>query len=427
MHQLVLIVVIISIVYYFIFTNRRIRTISPFFGAIVLIFLGLISFERAISYIDFTKIGIIIGLMIITIIARDSGLFEFLAIKVFRYSKGDSWSLFVFLSILTGILASLTDEITTLLFMANIAIAITSILEISSIPFLISQIIFANIGGIATYWGTHVNIMIGTSAGFSFFDFMYHTAPIAIILAIVSVYYFKIILRKTILKSKFPPEILKNFDKINEKKCIIDQSLFKKIIIITVIVLMVALFPHIFQNDLAVIVPLIALTLVVLTPEKSVHSIYAQIDWAIIFFIIGLNILAGTLEEHGIIDILSRKILEMTKENNTSITLLFLTSNTFLSSFLDNVPIVNLFIPIAKDIIEIVPTMNPIIWITMIIASNMGANGTLIGTASNLIVAEIAENNKQRIGFWYYFRIAFPLVIIHFIISAIYIYLRYLI
>lgn len=426
MNQLFLTILIISIVYFFIFTNRRLRTTSSFLGAIVVIFLGLISFDAAVSYIDFTKLGIIIGMMILTTIAKDSGLFQFLAIRMMRLSYGNPWALFVLLSILTGVLSSVFDEITTLLFMTNITLAITSILEISSVPFLISQIIFANIGGMATYLGTPANIMIGSAANFCFFDFIYHTAPVAVILTIVSIYYFKIIFGKIILKNKAPREIIENFDRINERECIVNQGLFKKTIIVTSMAIFLALFSHIFQLDLVVIVLLAALVLLFLTPEKNVHSIYAQIDWAIIFFIIGLNILAGTLEEHGIINILSKNLLQITKENPISINFIFFTSNTFLSSFLDNIPIINLAIPIAKDVIKEIPMIDPIIWITVSIASNIGANGTLVGTASNLIVADIAEKNNQRIYFWYFFRIGFPLVIIHFIISFIFIYLRYL-
>ncbi len=195
--------------------------------------------------------------------------------------------------------------------------------------------------------------------------------------------------------------------------------------IVLTVGIILALFSHVLQLDLTIIILLAALTLMVLHPEKSVHSIYAQVDWEIVFFIMGLNILAGSLEEHGIINIFSKQLLQITRENPDSINFLFFASNTFLSSFLDNIPIINLAIPVAKHIIREVPAIDPLVWITMAIASNIGANGTLIGTASNLIVADIAAKNNQPIRFWYFFKIGFPLVVIHFVISFLYIYLRY--
>lgn len=427
MNQLILTIIIISLVYFFIFTNRRIRTSSAFLGGIVVILIGLISFEKAVGYIDFNKIGIIIGVMVFTTIAKDSGIFQFLAIKVMRYSHGNPWLLLILLSLLTGALSSFFDEITTVLFMANITIAITSILGISSIPFLISEIIFANIGGMATYLGTPANIMIGSAAHLTFFDFIYHTTPIAIILTMVNIYYFKIIFSKTLLENKIPQHVVSRLDEINGNECITDHILFRKIVIMIFIGITLIFLSHIFEIDLAVIILFLAITLLFITPGKSAHSIYSQIDWGIVFFLIGLNILAGTMEEHGIIDILSQKIVQLTKANFQHLDFLFLVSSTFMSSFLDNIPIVNLAIPVIDHIVQEFPSTAPVVWIAIVLGSNIGANGTLIGTASNLIVAEIAEKNNQHIYFWYFFKIAFPLVVIDLIVASIYFYFRYLI
>lgn len=160
MIKLTLSLIVLIITYFLIFTNRRIRTTSAFFGAILAIILGLITFDKAITYIDFNKLGIIIGMMIFTIIAKESGIFQYLALKVIKYNKGNPLILLITLSLLAGFLSSILDEITTLLLLANITLAITYILGISPLPFLISEIIFSNIGGLATYIGTPVDIMI---------------------------------------------------------------------------------------------------------------------------------------------------------------------------------------------------------------------------------------------------------------------------
>ena len=98
-----------------------------------------------------------------------------------------------------------------------------------------------------------------------------------------------------------------------------------------------------------------------------------------------------------------------------------------MSSFFDNIPIVALTIPIIENISHhLGPTTITVLWWALALGTNIGANGTLIGTASNLIVADIAEKNNQPIPFWYFVKIAFPLVILDFIIASIYIYLRYL-
>ena len=426
MLKLILSLIILIITYFLIFTNRRIRTTSAFFGATLAIILGLITFDKAITYIDFNKLGIIIGMMIFTIIAKESGIFQYLALKVIKYSKGNPLILLITLSFLAGFLSSILDEITTLLFLANITLAITYILGISPLPFLISEIIFANIGGLATYIGTPVDIMIGSAANLNFYDFIYHMTPISLILVIVNIFYLINLFKNTLRKNNIPMEIISRLNKIDEKKAITNPALFKNSLLILSIVLIASFFSHIINLNLAIIYLSGAIILLIISQDRP-DEIYAQIDWKIILFLIGLNVLAGTLVENGLIEIISSKLLSFSGENLNFLSLITLGSSTFMSSFFDNIPIVALTIPIIENISHHLGSTNiAVLWWALALGANVGANGTLIGTASNLIVADIAEKNNQPIPFWYFVKVAFPLVILNFFISLIYVYLRYL-
>jgi len=426
MIKLILSLIVLIITYFLIFTNRRIRTTSAFFGAILTIVLGLITFNKAITYIDFNKLGIIIGMMIFTIIAKESGIFQYLALKVIKYSKGNPLILLITLSFLAGFLSSILDEITTLLFLANITLAITYILGISPLPFLISEIIFSNIGGMATYIGTPVDIMIGSAANLNFYDFIYHMTPISLILITVNIFYLINLFKDTLRKNNIPTEIISRLNKIDEKKAITNPTLFKNSLLILSIVLIASFFSHIINLNLAIIYLSGAIILLIISQDRP-DEIYAQIDWRIIFFLMGLNILAGTLVENGLIEIISSKLLIFSGENLNFLSFITLGLSTFMSSFFDNIPIVALTIPIIENISHhLGPTTITVLWWALALGTNIGANGTLIGTASNLIVADIAEKNNQPIPFWYFVKIAFPLVILDFIIASIYIYLRYL-
>ena len=425
MTKLILSLIILIITYFLIFTNRRIRTTSAFFGAILAITLGLITFDKAITYIDFNKLGIIIGIMIFTIIAKESGIFQYLALKTTKYSKGNPLILLISLSLLAGFLSSILDEITSLLFLANITLAITHILEISPLPFLISEIIFANIGGLATYIGTPTNIMIGSAAKLNFYDFIYHTTPISIILILFNVFYFVILFKNTFKKSDIRNDIILHLNKIDERRVITNLPLFKNSLLILSVTIIASFFSHLINLNLAIIYLLGAIILLFVSHNKP-DEIYAQIDWRIIFFLIGLNILAGTLEENGLIEIASSKLLTLTNGSINLLSFTILGVSTFTSSFFDNLPIIALAIPIIENISRHLETPITVLWWALALGANIGANGTLIGTASNLIVADIAEKNKQPIPFWYFTKVAFPLVILNLIIASIYIYLRYL-
>jgi len=425
MIKLILGLIILIITYFLIFTNRRIGATSAFFGAILTIVLGLITFDKAISYIDFNKLGIIIGMMIFTIIAKESGIFQYLAVKTTKYSKGNPLVLLIFLSLLAGFLSSILDEITTLLFLANITLTITHILEISPLPFLISEIIFANIGGLATFVGTPANIMIGSAANLNFYDFIYHTTPISLILILFNVFYFIILFKNTFKKNNTKNDIILQLNKIDERKAITNLPLLKYSLLILGITIITSFFSHLINLDLSIIYLLGAIILLFVHDKPD--EIYAQIDWRIIFFLIGLNVLAGTLEENGLIEIVSLKLLNLTKGNINLLSFTVLGVSTFTSSFFDNIPIIALAIPVIENISHNLGSSITILWWSLALGANIGANGTLIGTASNLIVADIAEKNKQPIPFWYFIKVAFPLVILNLIIASIYIYLRYLI
>ena len=425
MIKLTLSLIVLIITYFLIFTNRRIRATSAFFGAILTITLGLITFDKATTYIDFNKLGIIIGMMIFIIITKESGIFQYLAIKVTKYSKGNLLVLLILLSLLAGFLSSILDEITTMLFLANITLAIAYILEISPLPFLISEIIFSNIGGMATYVGTPVDIMIGSAANLNFYEFLYHMSPISLILIVVNIFYLINLFKDTLKKNNIPTEIISRLNKIDEKKAITNPALFKYSLLILSIILIASFFSHVINLNLAIIYLLGAIILLIISQDRP-DDIYSQIDWRIIFFLIGLNILAGTLEENGLIEIISSKLLNLTKGDINILSFVTLGLSTFTSSFLDNIPMMALNIPIIENISHHLGASYNILWWALILGANIGANGTLIGTASNLIVADIAEKNKQPIPFWYFIKVAFPLVLLNLIIASIYFYLRYL-
>ncbi|RLC35751.1 MAG: hypothetical protein DRH33_08185, partial [Candidatus Nealsonbacteria bacterium] len=349
MIKLILSLIVLIITYFLIFTNRRIRTTSAFFGAILTIVLGLITFDKAITYVDFNKLGIIIGMMIFTIIAKESGIFQYLAIKTTKYSKGNPLVLLISLSLLAGFLSSVLDEITTLLFLANITLAITHILEISPLPFLISEIIFANIGGLATYIGTPVDIMIGSAANLNFYDFIFHMTPISLIFVIVNIFYLINLFKDTLKKNNIPPEIISRLNKIDEKKAITNPALFNNSLLILSIALIASFFSHIINLNLAIIYLSGAMILLIISQDRP-DEIYAQIDWRIIFFLIGLNILAGTLVENGLIEVISSKLLNLTKGSINLLSFTILGVSTFTSSFFDNIPIVALTIPVIENI-----------------------------------------------------------------------------
>lgn len=171
--------------YIFIALDRVPRMLVALMGALFVVIFRFITFDDAIKSIDFNTIGLLMGMMILVSIARRSGLFEYLSIKIIKAGKGNMWYIVMSLAGLTGLLSSMLDNVTTVLLIVPLTISLADELAIEPIPLLIIEVIASNIGGTATLVGDPPNIMIGSAAGLGYLDFLTNLAPVAIIIFIV--------------------------------------------------------------------------------------------------------------------------------------------------------------------------------------------------------------------------------------------------
>ena len=178
-------VVVFLVVMIALITEKVHRTAAAVSGAVLLLCLRILSVDEAISYIDFGTIGVLVGMMLFVAVVRNSGLFEYMAIKSAKIAKGSPWKIMLLFMILTAVLSAFLDNVTTVLLVGPMAISIAGILGINPVPFLLTQILASNIGGTATLIGDPPNIMIGSKAGLSFADFVVTTGPAVILIMIV--------------------------------------------------------------------------------------------------------------------------------------------------------------------------------------------------------------------------------------------------
>ena len=178
-------VVVFLVVMIALVTEKVHRTAAAVSGAVLLLCLRILSVDEAVSYIDFGTIGVLIGMMLFVAVVRNSGLFEYMAIKSAKIAKGSPWKIMLLFMILTAVLSAFLDNVTTVLLVGPMAISIAGILGIDPVPFLLTQILASNIGGTATLIGDPPNIMIGSKAGLSFADFVVTTGPAVILIMIV--------------------------------------------------------------------------------------------------------------------------------------------------------------------------------------------------------------------------------------------------
>ena len=175
-----------------IMTEKLHRTVAAVAGALLLILTGVLSVESGFSYVDLNTLGVLIGMMLFVAVVKNSGIFEYIAIKAAKIAKGRPWPLMVLFALITAVLSAFLDNVTTVLLIGPMTLAITSMLRINPIPFFMTQIMASNIGGTATLIGDPPNIMIGSAAGLSFTDFITNTgvAVLFVLAATIVCFYF---------------------------------------------------------------------------------------------------------------------------------------------------------------------------------------------------------------------------------------------
>lgn len=398
------------------------RMVVAMTGGLLMLLMGFLSQETAIKDdIDFNTLGLLIGMMILVNITKKTGLFEALAIWATKITKGEPLKLMGLLALITAIASAFLDNVTTVLLIVPVTITVTSKLKLNPLPFLITEIIASNIGGTATLIGDPPNIMIGSSVGLSFNDFLWHLAPISIIIMIVTIACLLFIYRKELKSDEESNKALLKLnisDEIKDKKLLI-QSL--AVLGLTILGFMLHGVLHLDSATIALTGAMLLLVITRIEPEE----ILMHVEWQTIFFFAGLFTLVGGLKATGVIKEFANWSLMMTQGDVEMTSYLILWVSAIASAFIDNIPFVATMIPMLQEMAAISGMNLEPVWWSLALGACLGGNGTLIGASANVIVAGIAEKNNINLSFISFMKIAFPLMIISIIISHIYVYLRY--
>ena len=419
--------------YLLIITERLNRAIIAMAAAALMIIGGVLTQEAAVHGVDFNTIGLLTGMMIIVGITRDSGVFQYLAIRSAKIVKADPWGILVMLMFVTALLSALLDNVTTVLLIAPITLLITDTLRISAYPYLFAEIFASNIGGTATLIGDPPNIMIGSATGLGYNDFLFNLAPIATLILLVTIIPIYLIWGRHL---KAEQKLIDKVMMYREIDAIKDWALLKKSLFVMTLVMFGFIVGHDYGYQPATIAMFgaaLLLTLQCLPHDQDKQSnlvakSLANIEWITIFFFIGLFILVYGVETTGLLESLAHSVIELTGGDKTVTAMSILFVSAVASAIVDNIPFVATMIPLIKNMAvsfggaeELLP-----IWWSLALGACLGGNGSLVGASANLIVAGFAERAGQPIRFLPFMLMAFPMMLASVSISSVYVYLRYL-
>ena len=419
---------IIFVVMYMVIVSEKIhRTVAAMIGAVLMMLLGILSQETALHHVDFETLGLLVGMMVLVGVTKETGLFDYVAIKAAKSAKAEPRRILIYLCVITAVFSAFLDNVTTVLLMVPVTFSITKILKLDPMPYLLTQIIASNIGGTATLIGDPPNIMIGSAVKeLTFVAFIENLAPIAIICMVIVLFIMSAAYRRSLVTT---PALQQELMQMDEKAAITDHSLLKRSLFVLGLTIL-GFFTHSFTHIESSLIALTGGFLLLLLAgggehlvEKAMHAV----EWPTIFFFIGLFIAVGGLIEVGIIARLAETAVETTGGDLKATALLILWMSAVISSVLDNIPFVATMIPLIQNMGTMgIENLEPLWW-ALALGACLGGNGTLVGASANLIVAGMASERGVRISFIRYFKIGFPLMILTIVLSTVYVYLRYLI
>lgn len=385
----------------------------------------IFEFDRGLEYIDWDVIFLVAGMMAFVGVVEGTGLFQWLAFRAFRLSRGKMWLLLPILMVIAGVASAFLDNVTTMLLMTPITVEIALALGISPLALLIPQVMASNVAGISTLVGEPPNILIGSYADISFSDFLVHQTGGVILAMIGLTLYCEWSYRKELKAADGSSPAL--LEKLSEHAKIIEPGNLKKAGIVGGLMLTFFIFGEALE-----IVPaataMVGAVMLLLWVQPDVQEITEAVDWATIAFFIAFFLLVGGVQEVGLVSFVAQGIGDFVGDNLVLAMFVIIWSGAFFSAVIDNIPFTAAMLPVVAFLSGVIPEADDkVLYYCLSVGAAMGGNGSLIGSSANLVTAGIAERAGYPITYMYFLRKGAPAVIITVSLANVWLILRFVV
>ncbi|MDY2627113.1 MAG: SLC13 family permease [Lachnospiraceae bacterium] len=372
--------------------------------------------------INWATIIFVAGMMIMVEGMAKAGFFRWLCMKIARMVKFQVIPIFITFMVLSGILAMFIDSITVILFLAAVTIELAQLLKFDPVPMILSEIFCANLGGSATMCGDPPNIIIGTSLGYSFADFVKNTGVIAGISLIAIIIYFYFVFRKELIQEAAVKQDPSSYP--DPAQIIKDKKSFgiSCVIFACAVILLVT---HAQTGLTVATIGVFIAALTLITAGRDALNLLKKVDYKTLLFFIGLFIVVGGLEQTGVLELLAGIIENVSGGSTTIMVAIIIILSAVASAFVDNIPFAATMIPVIKTLAEMNGLDTSILAWTLAMGTDIGGSATPIGASANVVGIAVASKEGYLIGWGKYCKTMAPATIMVIFISMVVIYLRY--
>lgn len=413
--------------YILIATERIHRVAAALGGAAFMVAIGVVDAETAFfseeTGVDWNVIFLLLGMMIIVSVLRQTGVFDYLAIWAAKKARGRPFAVMVLLTMITAVASALLDNVTTVLLIAPVTLLVCERLGVNPVPYLIAEVLASNIGGTATLIGDPPNIIIASRADLSFNDFLFNLAPIVVILLVVFVGLCRVLFRSAF---DYDPARVADVMALDEKEVIRDKGLLiRSLVVLTGV--MVGFIMHSALHLEPSIVALMGAGVLVAVARLEPPDFLEEVEWPTLVFFMGLFIMVGALVEVGVIETLGEQVTEAVGDNFFLAATVLLWGSALLSGVVDNIPYVATMTPLVQDLVDSGggSAQSDALWWALALGADLGGNATAVGASANVVVLGIAARNGHPISFWEFTKYGMVVAVVTIALSWPYLYLRY--
>lgn len=378
--------------------------------------------EESSSGINWATIIFIAGMMVMVEGMAKAGFFQWLCMRLAKLVDYKPIPLFVVFMVMAAVLSMFIDSITVILFLAAVTVELAKLLHIDPIPMILSEIFCANLGGSATMCGDPPNIIIGTSLGYTFGDFLTNTGLLAGIALIVVIIYFFLVYRKELIQEEGqgvdPSSIPDPKEAITNKKDFIVSCV---IFGCAVVLLVSHAQTHLTVAFIGAVIALVTL----IAAGKDAVVLLKKVDYKTLLFFIGLFMVVGGLEQTGILELIAGFIGDVSGGNIYVMIAIIIWISAVASAFVDNIPFAATMIPVVKSLAATTGADLSVLAWALSMGTDIGGSATPIGASANVVGTSVAAKNGYPIGWGKYCKTAAPATIIVVAISMLIIFVRY--
>jgi Na+/H+ antiporter NhaD/arsenite permease-like protein len=414
------------IAYFLIASERFNRVAVALTGAAAMIVIGATDAD-AIFYnhdtgIDWNVIFLLLGMMIIVGVIHKTGFFEYLAVKAIKRAKGEPKRALVSLIILTAVASAILDNVTTILLAVPMTLIVCKQLNVSPVPFILSQVFASNIGGAATLVGDPPNIIIASRANLSFNDFLINMAPWVIVVMLVITPMLVFMFRKQLVNSAADRA---KIAKLDESSYIKDRVLLKKSLFVLSAV-MVAFVLHTSLHLEPSIVALLGAGVLVGISRLKPKDYAMDVEWNTLIFFAGLFIMVGALVNTGALGKFAQFLKDQVGDQASLTAMVLLIVSALLSGIVDNIPFVASMSPVVTELSAgISDQYGDVLWWALAFGADFGGNATIIGASANVVAVGLAHKAGIKISFWQFAKYGIPVTFVSVAMVVPYILIRY--